>query len=192
MEKAKLPDTPWHVGYVKKDENDPRRHKSRCVYNDGNNCTNPYMLYCTSSSHCRFYTESWRKAKKYIKSMRIREPRSDAGIIISCNNKKNENNEKENHEGQLSVQRGNKETEIQFFMRSLKQLTKSQKRRLIYYRYKSLNLDIEFFDYYKKYNFSKIINNTFTQDDLEIKMLYNFYQKNKKLFLKKFEQAKKI
>lgn len=27
----KLSDTPWHVGYTKKDENDPRRHKARCA-----------------------------------------------------------------------------------------------------------------------------------------------------------------
>lgn len=31
-----LPDTPWHIGYITKDENDPRRHKARCVhYRDG-------------------------------------------------------------------------------------------------------------------------------------------------------------
>ncbi len=32
MENNKLPDTPWHVGYAKKEESDPRRHKARCIY----------------------------------------------------------------------------------------------------------------------------------------------------------------
>lgn len=35
MADYKLSDTPWHISYVTKDEDDPRRHKSRCVYNDG-------------------------------------------------------------------------------------------------------------------------------------------------------------
>ena len=32
MDKKTLPDTPWSLGYAKKEERDPRRHKSRCMY----------------------------------------------------------------------------------------------------------------------------------------------------------------
>jgi len=32
VENNRLPDTPWHVGYAKKQENDPRRHKARCIH----------------------------------------------------------------------------------------------------------------------------------------------------------------
>ena len=36
VENNRLPDTPWHVGYAKKQEDDPRRHKARCIhYCDG-------------------------------------------------------------------------------------------------------------------------------------------------------------
>ena len=31
MDEKRLPDTPWHVGFVKKEEDDPRRHKARCI-----------------------------------------------------------------------------------------------------------------------------------------------------------------
>ena len=34
----RLPDTPWHMGYVKKEQQDPRRHKSRCIYLKSGNC----------------------------------------------------------------------------------------------------------------------------------------------------------
>ena len=38
MDKKVLPDTPWHLGYAKKEESDPRRHKSRCVYLNNGKC----------------------------------------------------------------------------------------------------------------------------------------------------------
>lgn len=59
MGKNQLPDTPWKMGFVKKDENDPRKHKSRCVYYidrqyfcGSSSC---YMQKCIGSSHCKFY-----------------------------------------------------------------------------------------------------------------------------------------
>lgn len=60
---AKLPDTPWHVGYTKKAEDDPRRHKSRCIhiYWD-NSCA--YNSKCIGSSHCQFYAETEEQDKK--------------------------------------------------------------------------------------------------------------------------------
>lgn len=79
MDYKKLPDTPWHIGYVKKDEDDPRRHKSRCVYNNGDRCNNPYMLRCVSSSHCKYYAEDWETAERFKASMRI--DYKGAGIV---------------------------------------------------------------------------------------------------------------
>lgn len=61
MEKKILPDTPWHLGYAKKEENDPRRHKSRCIYLQDGKCrcgnSGAYTLKCPGSSHCIHYTE---------------------------------------------------------------------------------------------------------------------------------------
>lgn len=58
---SSLPDVPWHIGYTKKDEDDPRRHKSRCVYNKGGKCYCPsserYISKCFSSAHCNYYSE---------------------------------------------------------------------------------------------------------------------------------------
>ncbi len=56
----RLPDTPWHIGYTKKDDNDPRRHKSRCVYYQYGNCTckelrGYYGKRCPGSAHCKYY-----------------------------------------------------------------------------------------------------------------------------------------
>lgn len=79
MDHKRLPDTPWHIGYVKKDENDPRRHKARCVYNDGDKCKNPYMLRCVSSSHCKYYAEDWETAERFKASMKI--DYKGAGVI---------------------------------------------------------------------------------------------------------------
>lgn len=61
MEKKRLPDTPWHVGYTKKEENDPRRHKARCVFLQEGIChcghDASYMRKCIGSSHCMSYSE---------------------------------------------------------------------------------------------------------------------------------------
>lgn len=84
MPYSKLPDTPWHIGYIRRDEMDERRHKSRCVYNDGKLCNNAYMTYCYGSSHCKYYAEDWDTAKKFEESMKIKYT---SGVIISnCKN----------------------------------------------------------------------------------------------------------
>ena len=59
----RLPDTPWHIGYAKKDEEDPRRHKSRCIfYRKDKTCKcgkSPYYMFnCGGSAHCRYYKEN--------------------------------------------------------------------------------------------------------------------------------------
>ena len=57
----KLPDTPWHMGYTKKEESDPRRHKSRCIYIKDGICKcgreGCYMRKCGGSAHCIHYSE---------------------------------------------------------------------------------------------------------------------------------------
>ena len=83
MDKIKLPDTPWHISYIRKDEDDPRRHKSRCVYNNGKECNNAYMLEWIGSSHCKFYAETWDIARKFEREMEIKRI-SDAGIKINA------------------------------------------------------------------------------------------------------------
>ena len=82
MESRKLPDTPWHVGYTKKEEDDPRRHKSRCIYKQRNIChqgkSSAYMLRCPGSSHCRFYAESEAMAEDvYARTRSVEEERAD-------------------------------------------------------------------------------------------------------------------
>lgn len=82
MESKKLPDTPWHVGYTKKEENDPRRHKSRCIYKQNRIChqgkSGAYMLKCPGSSHCRFYSESEDMAEDvYLKTRSVEEEYAD-------------------------------------------------------------------------------------------------------------------
>ena len=59
----KLPDTPWHVGYTKKHESDPRRHKARCsYYMKDKTCRcirSPYFKFkCGVSAHCMYYEEA--------------------------------------------------------------------------------------------------------------------------------------
>lgn len=57
-----MPDTPWHIGYAKKEEDDPRRHKGRCIYLHSKICycnlCETYLLKCPTSSHCKYYAET--------------------------------------------------------------------------------------------------------------------------------------
>ena len=59
--RGQVPDTPWHKEFVFKDEDDPRRHKARCVYKIENRCNCPkcqsYMFECAGSAHCKYYRE---------------------------------------------------------------------------------------------------------------------------------------
>ena len=54
VENNRLPDTPWHVGYAKKQEDDPRRHKARCIHYRDGQCgwKANYSGNCLGSSHC--------------------------------------------------------------------------------------------------------------------------------------------
>lgn len=58
----RLPDTPWHVGYAKKEDADPIRHKARCIHNKAGKCccgeSGCFKMNCPGSSHCKFYAET--------------------------------------------------------------------------------------------------------------------------------------
>lgn len=76
VQKKRLPDTPWHIGFTKKEEDDPRRHKARCVFLFGNVCKNGhsgcFQLKCGGSAHCSFYAESmisWQEVWKRVRSI---------------------------------------------------------------------------------------------------------------------------
>ena len=60
---GKLQGTPWHVGYVTKKENDPRRHRSRCYYyqTDGS-CF--WHKHCIGSAHCSEYKDTIQEKQK--------------------------------------------------------------------------------------------------------------------------------
>ena len=82
MDDKRLPDTPWHVGFVKKEEDDPRRHKARCVYYVKGICHQGkmgcYLRKCPGSSHCQYYAESEVMAKEvYLKTRTVEEERAD-------------------------------------------------------------------------------------------------------------------
>ena len=51
-------DTPWHIGYAKKDEDDSRRHRARCrnYDNESKKCI-LINIGCVGSSHCMKYNE---------------------------------------------------------------------------------------------------------------------------------------
>ena len=81
MEKH-LPDTPWHVGFIKKDEDDPRRHKARCIHICEGICnssrSNYYQEKCGGSSHCIEYSETYEDYQKNLKERRsIEEIQAD-------------------------------------------------------------------------------------------------------------------
>lgn len=59
--------TPWHVGFLTKDEGDPKRHRGRCVHFDKETkyCSKCHFN-CIGSAHCRFYVEKVKEEKPYI------------------------------------------------------------------------------------------------------------------------------
>lgn len=50
---GKMSDTKWHIGYVTKDPDDPRRDKRKCIYFRQGNCA--YGGKCYSSVNCSKY-----------------------------------------------------------------------------------------------------------------------------------------
>ena len=79
--KKKLPDTPWHVGYAYKNENDPRRHKARCIHLDKMICkcslSGCYLMRCAGSSHCKCYSEEKSQWVRYLNELITDEERNE-------------------------------------------------------------------------------------------------------------------
>lgn len=50
--------TPWHVDRFTRAEDDPKRHRSRCIYfsKDDKYCSK-YRMRCFGSAHCKHYRE---------------------------------------------------------------------------------------------------------------------------------------
>lgn len=103
-----LPDTPWHLGYAKKKEDDPRRHKARCIYyyktNKTCECTKSpcYLFNCGGSAHCKYYKEigivapkkngTTKTSSKYINTNEYRKQQKKQYInrlVVKKNNKNN-------------------------------------------------------------------------------------------------------
>lgn len=87
----KLPDTPWHVGYAKKEIDDPKRHKSRCIFYDKGHkkCRNlrvgSYQMLCPGSAHCKGYAESEEAWNQTWRSTRSLEQEKQDNIIEAAN-----------------------------------------------------------------------------------------------------------
>ena len=68
MNISQMSGIPWHVESLKKDDNDDKRHKSRCVYYKNKKCLSikspNYALKCGGSSHCSNYRESIPDSEK--------------------------------------------------------------------------------------------------------------------------------
>ena len=83
--KRKLPDTPWHVGYIHKDENDPRRHKARCFHFHDQKCycsmSRCYMSHCYGSSHCQYYVENRMQWEEYLEEMKTEEEKLEGAAL---------------------------------------------------------------------------------------------------------------
>lgn len=56
MNLSKMSGTPWHIGFLKKDEDDTRRHKARCAYYEKGHCSTRFSG-CIGSAHCSQYRE---------------------------------------------------------------------------------------------------------------------------------------
>ena len=97
-QKNNLPDTPWHVGYAKKDEDDPKRHRSRCIYNFDGTChcgkAGCYKFKCGGSAHCLFYEEpalslDYIYQPDYSKSMTAKEKKELTAHYTELNREEN-------------------------------------------------------------------------------------------------------
>lgn len=86
---GRMKDTPWHIGYVKKKENDPRRHKSRCSHYRVDGSCGFYSRFI-GSAHCPEYVDViLQKEKTAYKEMR-REERAQERRKLNPNNVNND------------------------------------------------------------------------------------------------------
>ena len=92
-----LAGTPWHVGYVTKEEDDPRRDRRRCQHYSTKNGHCSVNVLCYGSAHCRQYREravehkkekarkesvGWKSASLYIRDPGIVQILDD--VVLYC------------------------------------------------------------------------------------------------------------
>lgn len=85
FDKKGLPDTAWNIRCLKKAEDDPRRHKSRCIYYENGKCVNVYEIYCNGSAHCRHYavaTEGRSKEDERERVRRLKNNLDNRDVIV--------------------------------------------------------------------------------------------------------------
>ena len=84
--KSRLPDTPWHIGYAYKEENDPRRHKSWCIHLKNKICkcglSGCYMTRCAGSSHCKYYAIEQEEWDEYLEAIKTEEEKTEEAAEI--------------------------------------------------------------------------------------------------------------
>ena len=82
-----LSGTPWHVGYLKKEEDDPRRDKRNCAYYNKGYCTHRFGK-CIGSSHCDHYKcyrdEQIKQKKRDLGSQQIEVCQAVVPNVIQC------------------------------------------------------------------------------------------------------------
>lgn len=67
--------TPWHVDILRKEEDDTRRHRTRCSYyrKEGEFCSR-MVSRCPGSAHCKYYSEKMLPEQRKKKSRVNAEP----------------------------------------------------------------------------------------------------------------------
>ena len=77
-----MPDVPWHIGYAKKEDDDPRRHKARCIHYEKGKCyykpSREYGKRCMGSSHCDYYSETYDYTSEIDESVNEKKSRERA------------------------------------------------------------------------------------------------------------------
>ena len=63
---ARLQGTAWHKEFLKKKENDPRRHRARCLYYCEDNQCGQRFTKCSGSAHCALYKDGYIEAETRV------------------------------------------------------------------------------------------------------------------------------
>lgn len=94
--------TPWHVGFITKKEDDPRRDKRRCLYYISSTKHCKINVFCNGSAHCKDYrdlayenqqkkvkrsVESWKQESKFVRDPNIVQSMDDVRLFCYHDNK---------------------------------------------------------------------------------------------------------
>lgn len=129
--KKGLPNTAWNIRCIKKQEDDPRRHRSRCIYYEDGKCINLYEVCCSGSSHCRHYAviTGGRSKKEERELIRKVEKITDStGVMESCLGSYRADERRAEKERKLSLKR-KREKRIKKKKRKKKASAEASKKR---------------------------------------------------------------